>query len=114
MGWALVLDSQMRGDRYFGHMRLGTIADGFAAPADASAVVAAATSFLNSRNVDLIVANHSHCSWKQAFRQRGFLEGPSNYIFGASPKLASRIFAGSVSGEDIYINRGDGDGPINL
>jgi hypothetical protein len=40
---AVVLDTEMRDHKYFGDMRVGTVADCFAAPDDASAVIAAAT-----------------------------------------------------------------------
>jgi hypothetical protein len=114
VGWALVLDTQMRGDRYFGNMRLGSIADSFAAIEDADMVVAAAARFLEERGVDLIVANQSHARWQQAFRRAGFFEGPSNFIFAASPKLTARIGALEGGANQIYLNRGDGDGPIHL
>ena len=42
--------------------------------------------------------------------ESGFLEGPSNFIFAASKKLAE--LTGRY--EEIHINRGDGDGPIHL
>jgi hypothetical protein len=114
VGWALVLDTQMRCDRYFGDMRLGSIADAFAPPDEADAVVASAAKFLEKRGVDLVVANQSHARWKQAFRRAGFLEGPSNFIFAASPKLAARIAPLEVVANQLYLNRGDGDGPIHL
>lgn len=114
LGWAVVLDTQMLDNRHFGNMRLGAIADGLAAPENADAVINAATRFLEGRGVDLIVANHSHLVWKMSFRQAGFLDGPSNYIFAASPKLAERI--GPLEGNvgQVFLNRGDGDGPIHL
>ncbi|MEO8131186.1 MAG: hypothetical protein ABI822_29080, partial [Bryobacteraceae bacterium] len=56
-GWAAVVDTQMRGDKYFGDMRLGTMADCLAAPGDAATVTSAAVRFLEQRGVDLIVSN---------------------------------------------------------
>jgi hypothetical protein len=113
-GWAVVLDRQMRDHKYFGDMRVGTIADCFAAPTDASAVIAAATSVLRSRGVDLIVSNQSHDAWCEGLRRLGFRRGPSNFIFAASKKLAALLqpFETSVGG--IHLTRGDGDGPIHL
>lgn len=109
-GWALVLDTAMRGDAYFGDLRLGSIADCLAAPDDARAVAAAATAFLESRGVDLIVSNQLHSGWGNALRAAGFRQGPTNFILAASKKLAELIGAAG----NVHINRGDGDGPIHL
>ncbi len=109
-GWALVLDTQMRDDQYFGDMRLGSIADCMASPGDAPAVIRAATAFLERRGVDLIVSNQLHHSWQDALRSAGFREGPSNFVFAASKKLSELI--SNPSG--VHMNRGDGDGPIHL
>ncbi len=109
-GWAVVLDTQMRGDKYFGDMRLGSIADCLAAPADAAAVTAVAVRFLEQRGVDLIVSNQLHPAWVGALRSCGFREGPSNFVFAVSKGLAELIPAGA----EVHMNRGDGDGPIHL
>ena len=53
VGWALLLDSAMTDHKYFGNMRVGTLADCFAALEDAPAVVAAADEVLTRRGVDL-------------------------------------------------------------
>jgi hypothetical protein len=109
-GWALALDTQMREDQYFGNMRLGSIADCMAAPGDAPAVIRAATRFLEQRGVDLIVSNQLHHAWQNALRSAGFREGPSNFVFAASKKLAELI----SNPAEVHMNRGDGDGPIHL
>ena len=109
-GWAVVLDTQMRGDKYFGDMRLGSIADCLAAPAKAAVVMGAAVRFLEQRGVDLIVSNQLHPAWVAAVRGCGFREGPSNFIFAVSKGLAELIPAGA----EVHMNRGDGDGPIHL
>ena len=87
-GWAVVLDTQMHGDKYFGNMRLGSIADCLAKPADAAAVLGAAVRFLEQRGVDLIVSNQLHPAWVAALRDYGFREGPSNFA-ALYPKLFS-------------------------
>ncbi len=109
-GWALILDTPMSGDKYFGDMRLGSIVDCLASPADALVVTSAAVRFLEQRGVDLIVSNQLHASWVQALRDCGFRGGPSNYVFAASKGLAELI----APGAEVHINRGDGDGPIHL
>jgi hypothetical protein len=109
-GWALALDTQMRGDQYFGDMRLGSIADCMAAPGDARDVIRAATRLLEQRGVDLIVSNQMHRAWQDALRSAGFREGPSNFAFAASKKLSELI----SNPAEVHMNRGDGDGPIHL
>jgi hypothetical protein len=113
-GWAVVLDTQMRKNKYFANLRVGSIADCLATPKDAPAVVVAATRALQERGVDLVIANHSHFAWRQAFRSAGFLEGPSNFIFAASPAFAEKLHPFDRNQPQVYLNRGDGDGPVNL
>jgi hypothetical protein len=113
-GWAVVLDTQMRDNKYFGNLRVGSIVDCLAAPEDAHAVVDAAARALQTRGVDLVIANHSHCAWRQAFRYAGLLEGPSNFVFAAAPALAEKLPPFDKNQLEAYLNRGDGDGPVNL
>lgn len=114
IGWVVALDSQLSGHKHFGNMRLGSIVDCFASVADAAAVVGAARRYLESRGVDLIVSNQSHIAWQRGFRQAGFLSGPSNFIFAASRELTELLRRDGVENNDLHLNRGDGDGPINL
>ncbi len=110
-GWALLLDTRMQGDHYFGDLRVGTLVDGMAEPEHAAEVVAAAAAFLRDRGVDLIVSNQSHTAWCAALARAGFLRGPSNFVFAVSRQLAA-AFSSRFS--EAHVNRGDGDGPIHL
>jgi len=114
VGWAVLLSTPLCDHKYFGNMRLGSIVCSFAAPADAAQVVRAASAFLQATGVDLIVSNHSHAAWCRGFRRAGFLRGPSNFIFAASPQLTELLRQQGVQNDELYLNRGDGDGPINL
>ncbi len=114
LGWAVLLDTPMQDHLYFGNLRLGAIADCFAAPGDAPAVAAAAASFLESVGVDLIVSNQSHQAWGAALRRAGFRAGPSNFIFAASKKLAASLDPWDAALPEIHLTRGDGDGPVHL
>jgi hypothetical protein len=114
LGWAVLLDSQMRGDRYFGNLRVGSIVDCLAVPEQAFVVLTAATEILERRGVDLIVSNQSHAAWSGGLRATGFLEGPSNFIFAASKGLACLFGPFERNRTRIHLNRGDGDGPIHL
>ena len=113
-GWAVLLDTQMQRHKYFGDMRVGTIADCFAAPADAAAVTAAATSVLRARGVDLIVSNQSSAAWCDALARNGYRAGPSNFVFAASKKLAALLEPFDETIKSVHLTRGDGDGPIHL
>ena len=114
IGWAVLLDTQLSGHKHFGAMRLGSIVDGFAAPADAACVVCRSRAFLENQGVDLIVSNQSHTAWCQALRRCGFLGGPSNFVFASSKKLTELLASRGVGDREIHLNRGDGDGPVHL
>jgi len=45
-----------------------------------------------------------------ALRADGFFAGPSNFLFAASKGLTAL----GVPSADLHMNRGDGDGPVNL
>jgi hypothetical protein len=113
-GWAVALNTRMSGDKYFGDMRLGSIIDCWAQPADAAAVVRAAASVLRELGADLIVTNQSHCAWCAACEAAGFRCGPSNFIFAASEKLTDLIGPFDDNKALVHLTRGDGDGPIHL
>lgn len=114
LGWAVLLDTAMRDHKYFGDLRLGSIVDCFADPEHAAIVASKALADLQTRGVDLIVSNQSHQAWGNALRMAGFLEGPSNFLFAASPQLAARLDPFDANQSQLHFNRGDGDGPIHL
>jgi hypothetical protein len=114
LGWAVALDTQMRDHKYFGNMRVGTIADCLASPEDAPSVIAAATSVLRKRGVDLIVSNQSSGAWCAALEMNGYRSGPTNFIFAASKKLAALLDPFDENVSRVHLTRGDGDGPIHL
>jgi len=114
IGWAVLLDTQLSDHKQFGNMRLGSIVDCFAAPADAEKVISSARMFLEERGVDLIVSNQMHAAWCKALNAAGFMRGPSNFIFASSKKLTQLLKTSGVNSDQMHLNRGDGDGPINL
>ena len=114
VGWAVALDTRMRSSKHFGDMRLGSIVDCFASPAEAPAVAWAADRLLAERGVDLVVSNQSHHAWLGALDRLGYLPGPSNFVFTASRALAELLEPISETLARAHLNRGDGDGPINL
>lgn len=110
LGWLVLTRSQLREHKQFGSMRLGCLVDGLCAPELAPILVRIATERLIAEGVDLIVSNQSHAAWLAGLRLCGYLEGPSNFIFARSPTLT----AVTPALRDWHLNRGDGDGPINL
>jgi len=114
IGWAVVLNTQMTNSNYFGNMRVGSVADCMALRKDAGQVIRAATQHLICLGVDIIVSNQLDSAWGAAFKECGFLSGPSNFLFAASKKLVERLQTFEVKMASIHMNRGDGDGPINL
>ena len=91
VGWAVLLNTQMSGHKHFGDMRVGTLVDCLAKPEDARDVVACARDVLEANGADLIVSNQGSRAWGQALKHCGFLQGPSNLPFLASPKLAALL-----------------------
>ena len=129
-GWAVLLDTPMHDHKQFGDLRVGTIVDCLAPPADAAEIVRAATHLLEQRGVDLIVSNQLHAAWTAALAQSGFRQGPSNFLLALSPALAAAPSGSPAAGakgagpnpvndppapfRHFHFNRGDGDGPIHL
>ena len=114
LGWAVLLATQMQGHRHFGQMKIGTLVDCLAEPGDAPIVAACARDVLEAEGVDLIVSNQSHAAWCDALAACGFMEGPTNFLLAASPKLAAPFKPFDRCRGSFHVNRGDGDGPIHL
>lgn len=114
IGWAVLLSTQFEKHRHFGRMRVGTLVDCLAPPEIAPSVAAAARDHLVASGADLIVSNQSHAVWRRALTAAGFLAGPSNFLFATAPPLTQLADESGITTEDWHLNRGDGDGPINL
>ncbi len=114
IGWSLLRNTALSDHAYFGNMKLGTIVDCFAQPQDAAQVLHQSREYLVRQGVDLIVSNQSHRVWRKAFQRCGFLAGPSNVVFASSRALTQAMQRKRISLDDVHVNRGDGDGPINL
>lgn len=110
IGWALVLATQMKEHKQFPNMKVGTIADGLCLKGYENDLIVACERFLQKQSVDLIISNQSHHRWTQAFKSNGYLNAPTNYIIAFSPEMMK----GLTDFSQCHINRGDGDGPINL
>ncbi len=114
IGWAAVLRMDLRNRTdtpYFGQLAIGVVADGFAAPDDSPAVIAAAVRHLKSQDVDLLISNQSHSTWQDALSRQGFYPGPSNFAFYRAPALNALLEKPAVREKGVLLNRGDCDGP---
>jgi hypothetical protein len=113
IGWATVLRRDLSAVREtpFGPLRIGMLADTFARPEDALAVTAAATAYLRSHDLDLLISNQRHTAWVAALAGNGFLRAPTQFAFYRSPAMA-KLLAAAATPLDLHVNRGDCDGPV--
>lgn len=114
IGWAVLLLTQMSGHKQFGNMRVGTLVDSLAKPADARNVTSCCRDLLIEEGADLLVSNQGSQTWSDALKACGFLEGPSNFVFIAAPKLTALLEPFKETAKGFHLNRGGGDGPIHL
>jgi hypothetical protein len=114
VGWAVVSNRKLDGHHYFGSMTLGALVDCLARPGHEAAVVASADEYLKQDGADLTVTNLSHRDWCSAARACGFLDGPSNFIFAASKKLAERLQPIEEQKHRLHLMRADGSGPRSV
>jgi hypothetical protein len=85
IGWAVLLATPMNHHKQFGSMRVGSIVDCLAHADNAGKILGCAEGYLRNCGVDILVANHSHKSWCNAFEELGFIRGPSNFLCKRSP-----------------------------
>jgi hypothetical protein len=111
VGWTACLNTPMRDHEHFGNLTVATVLDCVAEPESSAAVVSLVTRELAQMDADLVITNQSHERWIGAFRQAGFLHGPSNYLLAASRQLTTGI-GGAF--RRVHVTRGDGDGRIHL
>ena len=109
VGWIVVASKQMKDNRYFGDLKVGTLADGFGRAADAMALVAAGINYLAEAGADIIVGNFQHSAWAQACRRSGMVAGPSNYYLFVAPG-GPLLREDSCPPEEIHVARGHSDG----
>jgi hypothetical protein len=114
IGWAVVLQKTMAGNKYFGDMNIGVIADCLARPADAPAIIQAAADYMAESGVDMTLANFQHPAWIEGCRKAGFLRGPSNHAFTMSQKLSGLLPSPGQLQESLHLTRSDSDGLVNL
>jgi hypothetical protein len=114
VGWMVLLNTAMRGQKYFGDLRVGTVLDCLALPGYVDAVAWTATRQLEDLGVDILITNQAHHLWVRGFRRAGFLTAPSEYLLGTSKPLTDLLEPFAQKQHDIHVTRGDSDGRINL
>lgn len=111
VGWlCTTMSTRTEAHPQFGRLRVGMLADGLAMPDDAAAVLALGVRHLVRSGADLIVANHLHPRWIAALRSLGFVGSRSNFVFARSKAIAAEL-DGPLDSGDVFLNRGDCDGP---
>jgi hypothetical protein len=113
IGWVCVTvprTESRRASRELGQLRVGLLADGMGSPNDAATLLAAGFRFLVAAGADLLVTNQMHESWRRPLRYMGFLQRQTNFLFGYSKSMGARL-AGEIAKGDLFLNRGDCDGP---
>lgn len=114
VGWAVVMDTAMRGDARFGDLRVGSVVDCLADPDDAGEVVAAATRFLARRGVDIVVSNQAHPDWARGFTENGYVVLPNRRMFAPSPALRALLEPFDETARGLHLTNLDGHGPMAL
>ena len=116
VGWVVLLNTRMKGNSYFGDLRVGTILDALCIPGYEDAAAYAIRRVLDRLDVDVSICNHAHASWQAALHASGYRSGPSNYLLAMSKQLSDAVLgcADHTGHERIHLTRGDGDGRIHL
>lgn len=114
VGWSVCFNSQLVDHRHFGSLQVGSILDCLADVDAMTATAILTDSELAKVGADLVLVNHSHAVWVEAFRAAGFLAGPSNYMLAMSKKLTESVCSVPGGEERVHVTRGDGDGRIHL
>jgi hypothetical protein len=114
VGWALVMETQMRSDVRFGSLHVGSLVDCLANPVDAGDVVRAATAFLAEKGVDIVVSNQSHPDWVRGFAENGYLVLPNRRLFVSTPQLRELLEPFEETALGLHLTNMDGHGPHAL
>lgn len=114
IGWAVLLNSPLRGHKHFGNLRVGTLVDCLALPGEEIHVVRCSARLLRDQGAELILTNQSSPRWREALVRSGFLPQTSNYALALSRDLHQILDKKSLAFFECHMTRGDGDGPIHL
>ncbi len=111
VGWAVVMtESLSRLKDFLGDVTPGLIVDAFGDTSHATEIVRAATLYLASQGVDVMMTNVSHRRWMSAYKKAGFLSWRSQFPLIVSRSLGRRIGDLALTLPESHVSRGDGDG----
>jgi len=108
-GLGVLAVRDFRQDKYFGDLRVVTLVEMLLSSGAAGELLSAVLEFAGETGADLLVTNQSAPDLCAALRSAGWLKHASNYSLSLAPALAAR-----VGQRPVYVNRGDGDGLLNL
>ena len=101
--------SASQGHAHFGNLTVATLVEAFCQPGAEGALLRAAVDGARAKGAGLLLTNQTAPELLQALRSAGWLTYASNYLLAISPPLAVRLRE-----QPVYVNRGDGDGLLNL
>ena len=108
-GFGVLRTTQFRADNYFGDLRVATLVEMICQPGAVRSLLRAALDGARGTGAGLLITNQSAPELQTSLKLEGWFSYPSNYLTGLSSPLAARI-----GSRPFYINRGDGDGLLNL
>lgn len=94
----------------FGRLKVGMIVDAVAHPKDSKMVFAVGVRELARAGTDIVVSNQLHPAWRRAMKSLLLPPAPSNFVFAYSQPMKS-LLQNTNALEEVYITRGDCDGP---
>jgi hypothetical protein len=101
--------SRFQDHTYFGNLAVATLVEALLEPGAEQGLLRAAVREARRGGAALLVTNQADPELCRALEAAGWLSYRSNYLAGYSPELAR-----SIAGRPVYLNRGDGDGLLNL
>lgn len=111
IGWAVVMTEGLSRIRAFlGDVTPGLLVDAFGETQYADIIVRAATSYLASLGIEVIITNASHSRWLAAYKKAGYLNWRSQFPLIISKALAARTGDLSAIMARTHMSRGDADG----
>jgi hypothetical protein len=114
VGWSAGLLTPMEHNGYFGNLRVGTILDGLAPPEHLEALIALSRRALADLGAELVLTNQTLPEWPERLRGLGFLAASSNYLLAISRPISAALKEAGGPAARIHVNRGDGEGRLNL
>jgi hypothetical protein len=99
----------LQGHAHFGDLVVATLVEAFCQLGAEGALLRMAVDEARAMGAGLLLTNQTAPELLQALESAGWLSYASNYLLAISPPLTVRI-----GGKPVYVNRGDGDGLLNL